>query len=292
MTLFIQQIVNGLVIGSTYALVAVGFTTVYGVVNILNVAQADLVTLTGYAGLFAFTALGFGVGGVIGAIILASVLIGLVLYYGLFIRLRSTDLLAMFVATIGISFVIEYGLARVEGSAPQLFPSFLPFGSVAIDGVTVSYAQLIVFCVSVGLSLAVGLGVAKTRIGRHMKAVAASPEIAAAMGVNVGRIRLLTVITSSVLAGIAGFLLASYYASVNPFLGQTLAFNMFVIAIVGGVGSTLGTMVVSLAVGIIPAVTSMYLDPNITSILPLLLMVLILRFRPEGLFGSVRLRYG
>jgi branched-chain amino acid transport system permease protein len=292
MTYFLQQLVNGLTIGSTYALVAVGFALVYGVVGILNAAQADIATLTGYVGLYFAVNVGLGFWGAVGGVIVSAVLAGVVVYYVIFARLRTDNLLAMFVATIGLSFVIEYGVARVKGSAPDLFPSYLPGGSFSIGGVQIEYAQLIVFCVSVTLCVGLWLFVRATSIGRQMRAVAASPEIATTLGINAPMIRLGSVVISSLLAGVAGLLLATLYSSVNPFLGQTLAFNMFVIAIVGGVGSILGTLSVSLLVGIIPAVTSTYLNANVTATLPLALMMLVLLVKPEGLVGGTALRSG
>ena len=292
MTYFLQQLVNGLTIGSTYALVAVGFTLVYGVVGILNVAQADLATLSGYVALYLAVDVGLGFWGGLAGVIGCSIAVGVLLYYVIFSRLRPDNLLAMFVATIGVSFAIEYGIARVKGSAPDLFPSYLPNGSFSVDSVSVRYAQLIVFSISVSLCLMLWLLVRRTSLGRQMRAVAASPDIAVALGVKAPLVRLGSVVVSSLLAGIAGLLLATLYTSVNPFLGQTLAFNMFVIAIVGGVGSVIGTLTISLLVGIIPAVTTTYLNANITATLPLALMVLVLIARPEGLAGGHVVRKG
>lgn len=292
MTYFLQQLVNGLTIGSTYALVAVGFALIYGVVGILNAAHADVATLTGYIGLYFAVSVGIGFWGALAGVLGTAVLAGLVLYYVIFARLRPDNLLAMFVATIGVSFVIEYGIARVKGSAPELFPSYLPSGSFSIGSVSIEYAQLIVFVTSIGLCVALWAAIRFSTLGRQLRAVAASSEMAVALGINARAVRLLAVVASSILAGIAGLLLATLYQSVNPFLGQTLAFNMFVIAIVGGVGSVLGTLGVSLLVGIIPAVTSTYLNANITATLPLALMVLVLLARPEGLVGGSSARRG
>lgn len=292
MTYFLQQLVNGLTIGSTYALVAVGFALIYGVVGILNAAHADISTLTAYVGLYFAVSVGVGFWGAFAGVVGSAVVAGIVLYYVIFARLRPDNLLAMFVATIGVSFVIEYGIARVEGSAPQLYPSYLPAGSFNVGAVTIQYAQLIVFLISVGLCVALWAAVRFTAFGRKLRAVAASPDVAVALGINARSVRLVAVVISSLLAGVAGLLLATLYESVNPFFGQTLAFNMFVIAIVGGVGSVLGTLSVSLLVGIIPAVTSTYLNANITAILPLVLMVLVLLARPQGLAGGTSLRRG
>jgi branched-chain amino acid transport system permease protein len=292
MSYFLQQLVNGLTIGSTYALVAVGFALIYGVVGILNAAHADITTLTGYVGLYLGVSVGIGFWGALAGVLGAAIAAGLILYYVIFARLRPDNLLAMFVATIGVSFVIEYGIARIKGSAPQLFPSYLPNGGFAIGSVSIQYAQLIVFVTSTALCVLLWAGIRVTALGRQIRAVAASPEMAVALGINARRVRLGAVVGSSLLAGVAGLLLSTLYSSVNPFLGQTLAFNMFVIAIVGGVGSVLGTLAVSLLVGIIPAVTSTYLDANITATLPLALMVLVLLVRPEGLAGGSSLRQG
>jgi branched-chain amino acid transport system permease protein len=292
MTYFLQQLVNGLTIGSTYALVAVGFALIYGVVGILNAAHADIATLSGYIALYLAVTVGLGFWGALAGAIGSAIAIGILLYYVLFARLRADNLLAMFVATIGLSFVIEYGIARVRGSAPELFPSYLPSGAFTISSVSIQYAQLVVFSVSVALCIGLWLFVRATALGRQMRAVAASPDVAVALGINARRIRLGSVVVSSILAGVAGLLLATLYSSVNPFLGQTLAFNMFVIAIVGGVGSILGTLAISLLVGVIPAVTTTYLNANITAILPLALMVIVLVIRPEGLAGGGAVRRG
>ncbi len=292
MSYFLQQLVNGLTIGSTYALVAVGFALIYGVVGILNAAHADIATLTGYVGLYFAVSVGIGFWGALAGVLGSAIAAGIVLYYVIFARLRQDNLLAMFVATIGVSFVIEYGIARIKGSAPDLFPSYLPGGSFQVGSVEIQYAQLLVFTISVALCVTLWAGVRFSALGRQLRAVAASSEMAVALGINARAVRLGAVVVSSLLAGVAGLLLATLYSSVNPFLGQTLAFNMFVIAIVGGVGSVLGTLAISLLVGVIPAVTSTYLNANITAILPLALMVLVLLARPQGLAGGGSLRRG
>lgn len=284
--IIVQQIINGVIIGSIYALVTLGFTTVYGVANILNVAQADIATLTGYVSLFVFTNLGLGAAGAVVGGIIASLGIGIVLFYAVFSRIRSGDLLAMFIATIGLSFLIEYGLAAIAGSAPRLYPALLPAGSVHLGSLVVANSGLTVVGICLALALVLWLLIEGTAFGRRVRAVAAMPEMASAVGINVGRVRLLMVMISSLLGGIAGLLLSALYTNVQPFVGQTLAFNMFVIAVVGGVGSIPGTVVVGLIVGIIPAVTSAYLNVNVTAMLPLALLVIVLRIRPEGLFGS------
>jgi branched-chain amino acid transport system permease protein len=293
-----QEIINGLVLGSTYALVAIGFNVIYGVVGILNVAQGDIAIVGSYAGLAMLTALGLTAGGAVatagavGAAVVGSGALGLVLYFLVLKRISSDQLLGMFVATIGVSLVIEYGLARLEGSYPKTFPPVLGTGSVSGLGLVVTRAQITVVACSLILAALVGLVLTRTAFGRHMRAVAENADVAAAFGVNVGLVRLVSVVGTSMIAGLAGFLLAGLYSTADPFLGQTLALNMFVVSIVGGASSISGAVVVSAALGIATSVAQGYTSASIGSIIPLCVLVVFLIIRPQGLFAASQLRRG
>ena len=294
----LQEIVNGLVLGSTYALVAVGFNVIYGVVGILNVAQGDIAVAGSYVSLAVLAVLGITSSGLLAASIgllaslVGSAIIGAVLYFGVVKRIPDDQMLSMFVATIGVSLAIEYLIARLEGSYPKTFPSLLGNGSWTVLGVLVTHAEVIVVVVSLLLALVVGLSISKTSFGRKMRAVAEQPEVAAAYGVNVESVRLLSVCGTSMIAGLAGFLLAGLFNTAEPFLGQTLALNMFVVSIVGGSSSVLGAVTASAVLGIASSVAQGYVSANVASMIPLAFLVVFLIVRPEGLFSASQLRRG
>jgi branched-chain amino acid transport system permease protein len=297
-TQLIQEIINGLVLGSSYALVAIGFNVIYGVVGILNVAQGDIAVAGGYGGLAVLTAAGL-VGSGIGSVflslagsLLASGALGLVLYYGVLKRIPQDQMLGMFVATVGVSLVIEYGLARIYGSYPKTYPGLLGTGSFDIDGVLITHAQIVVVAASALLAVLVATALTRTPFGRQMRAVAENSDVARTFGVNVTWVRLVSVVATSMIAGFAGFLLASLYNTVQPFLGQQLAINMFVVSIVGGAASITGAVSISAVIGIATAVTQGYVNANYASMVPLGFLVIFLLIRPQGLFASSQLRRG
>lgn len=297
-SLIVQEVINGLVLGSTYALVAIGFNVIYGVVGILNVAQGDIAVAGGYSALAVVTAVGVtspGFGTAIlalAAALVGSGILGAALYYLVLKRIPSDQLLAMFVATIGVSLVIEYGIARVEGSYPKSFPSVLGSKRFDIGSVEITQAQLTVVIASLLLAGIIGLVVGKSTFGRRMRAVAENADVATAFGVNVGLVRLISVTMTAMIAGFAGFLLAGLYNTAEPFLGQTLALNMFVVSIVGGAASIQGAVAVSAVLGVATAVAQGYVSSTTAAIIPLCFLVAFLAIKPNGLFAGSQLRRG
>jgi len=286
MTHTIQLIWDGLIIGSTYALVALGFTLVFGVLGVLNVAHADFYTLGAYVALWVGTAAGLGrILGVVAALV-AGALAGLILYVIVLRKLDQQQMLAVFIATLGISFFIQNFIARIVGpdtvSSPPLFKS--DFHSIA--GVSVSDAQILLL----GAAIAIGVGLIRwittSGAGRDMRAVAENAMLARTAGINVAGVLIVTVAVASVVAALGGVLVTNMTQTVSPYLSADIGLKMFIVAMVAGAGSVGGAVLAGLGLGVIEAFTVAYVGSSWQHIAGLTILVLVLMLRPEGIFGK------
>jgi branched-chain amino acid transport system permease protein len=286
MTHVVQVIVDGLSIGSTYALVGVGFTLVFGVLGILNGAHADFYMLGAFVSLWIGT--NAGAGALLGvlAAIPAGAVAGLILYVIALRRLSSEELTSVFIATLGVSFFLQYFVARIVGpevhSSPPLFQSTFH----DIGGVFISDAQILLIGSTVIVTAALMLWIGKTTIGRDMRAVAENSFLARAVGVRAGVVMAVTIAIASAIAALGGVLVTNVSLTVTPFLSNEVALKMFVVAMVAGAGSVGGAAVAGIGLGIAESVTVAYAGSQWQDVAPLLILVLVLMFRPQGLFGK------
>jgi branched-chain amino acid transport system permease protein len=312
MTLFIQTLIVGITTGAIYALIALGYTMVYGIVELINFAHGDIfmigtfVTVTIF-GAFGITLssnqpTGFGLVGVLlvsllGAMLVCAVL-GVVIERVAYRPLRNAPRLAPLISAIGVSLILENvgeiwkGLNFV--SIPQIFPQIFYY----IGPVYITSINILVLVVSVALMIALQWLVTSTRIGRAMRAVAQDREAAALMGVNVDRIISVTFFIGAALAGAAGLIYGLQFGSSIFYLGFTLGLFAFTAAVLGGIGNLVGAMLGGLLIGVIEALSALIPDSNNGGFgLPhggaawheaiiFVVLILILVFRPSGLLGQ------
>lgn len=306
MRLFLQEIVVGITTGAIYALIALGYTMVYGIIELINFAHGDIFMIGTFVsvsifGLFGITQgshpAGFTLVGILIVTCLISMLIcavlGVVIERVAYRPLRNAPRLAPLISAIGVSLILENAGALWKGlgfvSIPQIFPQI----NYNLGPVTISSVNILVLVVALALMIALQWMVSSTRTGRAMRAVAQDREAAALMGVNVDRIIGVTFFIGAALAGAAGFIYGLQYGSSFFFIGFQLGLIAFTAAVLGGIGNLAGAMLGGVLIGIIGALSS--LIPS--SVLPhggdawqnaiiFAILILILVFRPSGLLGQ------
>ncbi len=286
MDLFLQQILNGLVIGSTYAVVAVGFSLVFTVLRVINFAHPDVFMLGMFAGLWAAHNISSNPVVVMIAGAAGAGLFGLVLERVVVRPLRGRDVLMTLIATLGVAIMLENGMALIEGPDPLAYPGLLAQVQLNLGGVELGSRQLGNFAVSL-LVLAFGSWyVRATRYGRATRAIAERPDVAAAFGVNVDVISRITVMLSSMMAGVAAVSVGALYGSAWVFVGMLYGLKAFIVMLVAGNRYFEGVAVVALALGVVEALVTGYISSSLSDAVAFFLLIGVLYFRPDGLFGS------
>jgi branched-chain amino acid transport system permease protein len=286
---FVQAVVSGLVMGSIYALMTVGMTLIYGTLRTLNMALGAMVMIGGYASWMLFDSVGLGpVAGIVVAALVAfafGVLIQQVSVRPLIGRQGFDFEMTAFISTFAVAIVLSNLALRIYGARNKAVPPVIRGRLHLMDGVSVSYHSLVLAAVAVGMLIALGLFLSKTRYGLGITAVAQQLDAARLMGIPVHRVYNLTMGVSSALAGVAGVLLGSVFF-VSPNSGDLPLLKALIVAIFGGLGSVRGTIAAAYIIGLLEALISLYLGVKWS--LPLLFVVImvVLLIRPTGLYGK------
>lgn len=307
----LQHLVNGLSVGTIYALIALGYTMVYGVLKLINFAHGDVYMVGAYAGFYLAELLipgGHAPGdGMAGAMLRALVvsagamaicgLLGYLIERLAYRPLRGRARITSLITAIGVSFLLEYGfqlqpwgflpIPFPPGPSPRFFPELLPRADWSVGGVSISNYDVIGLAVALGLMLALQFIVYRTRFGTAMRAVSFDPQVAGLMGIPVNRVISWTFVLGSALAAAAGILNAVPRPQINPLFGLMPGLKAFVAAVLGGIGSVPGAMVGGLALGLAEEFVAAYTLSSLKDAIAFTVLILVLLFRPEGLFGRV-----
>ena len=287
MDLFLQQVANGLVIGSTYAVVAIGFALAFTVLRVINFAHPDIFMVGMFTGLVAATQYPvLGLGLVMLAGMLGAGAVGFVLERTVIAPLRGRDVLMTLIGTLGVAIMLQNGMALIAGPDPVAFPSLLPRRFIDIGPVALTLRQIANFVICLLLLALVSFYVRGTSYGRATRAIAERPDVAAAFGVNVGRICQFTILLASLMAGAAAVSVGMLYGSASAFVGLLYGLKAFICMLVAGNRYFEGVMVVALAIGIIEALVTGYLSSSLRDAVAFFVLIGVLYFRPNGLFGS------
>jgi branched-chain amino acid transport system permease protein len=284
--LFLQQLVNGLVIGSTYAVVAVGFSMVFTVLRVINFAHPDIFMLGMFAGLSAGTYVSHNFFVVLALGAVGAGVAGLVLERLVIRPLRGREVLMTLIATLGVAIMLENGMALLIGPDPVPFPSLLAQTSLSLGGVQIGERQLANFAISLLLLGLASYYVRATRYGRATRAIAERPDVAAAFGVNVNVISKITVVLASMMAGMAAVSVGALYGSASAFVGLLYGLKSFIVMLVAGNRYFEGVMAVALGLGVVEALVTGYLSSSLSDAVAFFMLIVVLYFRPNGLFGS------
>ncbi|MBS2028915.1 MAG: branched-chain amino acid ABC transporter permease [Deltaproteobacteria bacterium] len=292
MSEFFQHLVNGLSLGTIYALIALGYTMVYGVLKLINFAHADVFMIGAYTGLFSARAIGGeGEGSYAraGAVLVISMLVsaglGMLIERLAYRPLRARPRLTALITAIGVSFFLENGAQLLWSPDPRRFPRLFESHTFFLGNTAISSMQIIAFLVAVAMMAGLQYLVFRTRFGLAMRAVSFEPSTAALMGVPVDRTISITFAVGSALAAGAAILFGLQYPRVEPFMGLMLGLKAFVAAVLGGIGNVPGSMVGGLVLGLAEEFVAGYGLSSYRDAVAFAILIAILILRPEGIFG-------
>ena len=287
MDLFLQQVANGLVIGSTYAVVALGFALAFSVLRVIHFAHPDFFMLGMFAGLVAANAFPGAallialLGGAAGAALAGSAIERTVIS-----PLRGRDILTTLIGTLGVAIMLQNGMVAIVGPDPVPYPALLPRSFVEMGPVLLTWRQVTNLGLSLMLLVLVSFYVRATRAGRATRAIAERPDVAAAFGVNVARICQITIVLASAMAGIAAVSVGTLYGSASAFVGLLYGLKAFTCMLVAGNRHIEGVMAVAILLGVIEALVTGYISSSLRDAVAFCVLISVLYVRPNGLFGS------
>lgn len=292
---FLQQLTNGLAIGGIYALIALGYTMVYGVLRLINFAHGDLFTLGAYLGFSLLTGTGLATigNGLALALILVLVALGIVGFAGVMLErvayrpLRHSNRLAAVVSALGASIFIQNAIMLGYGARTQVYPgSILPAIDIVLFGTSIPFKRVVLFAGSIVLMFLLSWFINRTRTGAAVRAVAIDQGAAKLMGIDVNRIIALIFFIGPALGGAAGVMVGLHYGSISHDMGLTYGLKAFTAAILGGIGNIPGAMVGGILLGVIEALGAAYISIAWKDAIAFFVLILILILRPTGLLGE------
>ena len=289
--MFIEQVINALQIGSTYAIIAIAFTLLIGVLNLLNFAVGEIFMLGSFFALtFLFMGLPFWTAFIL-AIVLSG-LISLVIYYFSFDILKGAPLLIPLVSTLGFSILLQNAAGLIWGTERQAFPEYISSVIVHFGPIGISPAQIVIFAVAILLMVSLDQFIQKTRIGRGMRAVAENPKTANILGINSRWVIITTFFSSGVLAGASGILFSISYFTVEPLIGFHAGIKAIAAMIVGGLGNVRGAIAGGFFIGFLEIMSMHFLGSEFRDIIVYALIFATLIVLPQGLMGVVKQEKG
>lgn len=284
---FLQQMINGLSLGSIYALIALGYTMVYGIIKLINFAHGDIYMLGAFTAFYATTFFHFNFFvALIIAMLLCGVL-GVVIERIAYKPLRHATRITALITAMGVSYVLEYTMQYFAGSDVKTFPTdLLENTAFSLGGVRITMMQIYIFVITIILMVLLTYIVNKTKMGRAMRAVSVDEDAAKLMGINVDTTISFTFFLGSCLAGVAGVLVGVYYNSINPLMGMTPGLKAFIAAVFGGIGNIPGAMIGGLFIGIAETLVTAYGSSLYKDAIVYVILILVLILKPDGLLGK------
>ena len=293
MTTFLQQLVNGLSLGSIYALIALGYTMVYGVLRLINFAHGDVYMLGAYVGYFLSRRLQAKEPSLTSAILvmlgsmIACAIFGLIIERLAYRPVRRASRLTLLITAIGVSLFIENAAQLVFGPDPKFFPSLAPHKDFIVAGVHLTSEQLTVIGVSFLLMILLRFFIRKTRTGKAMRAVSFNLDAAKLMGISTDRIIATTFALGSALAAAGGVLIGMQIPKIDPLMGILYGLKAFVAAVLGGIGNVPGAVLGGLLIGTSEVMVVGYLSSTYRDAIAFGILILVLILRPQGILGRV-----
>ena len=283
---FIKTLISGLGLGSIYALIALGYTMVYGIAKMLNFAHGDVIMVGAYAGIVAFTSAGLPPVFTVFLSVLVCTLLGVTIEHFAYKPLRGASSLSVLITAIGMSYLLQNLALMIFGSQQKAYPQYVKLGQVSLGAVTVDGITLLTLgvtaCIMVGMSLFIN----RTKLGKAMRAVAEDRGAAELMGISVDRTIALTFAIGSALAAVASMCYGLTYVYIKPTTGAMPGIKAFTAAVFGGIGSLPGAMLGGIALGVIEQMAKTYISPLWADAIVFAVLVLVLVVRPTGLLGK------
>ena len=298
---FFAQLVAGLTIGSLYALLALGYTMVYGILKLLNFAHGDVYMMGAYLGYYVLTALGGSASPAVstgllfalmfGAAMLGCGVLGVVIERFAYRPLRRAPRIAPLISALGVSFFLQQTAVLIFGPIPKQYDTYSLnggelFNTISIGNLRIQYAQLLVIVSAIVLMAALTLLVRRTTVGKAMRATSVDLEAASMMGINVDRVIAFTFLIGSALDGAAGVMAGIVFQNINPYMGFGAGLKALTAAVVGGIGNIQGAMLGGMIIGVAEQLTIGYLSSAFQDLIVLSVLILFMLFRPTGILGS------
>ncbi len=286
MSNLIQQLVNGVALGSIYALMALGYTMVYGIIGLINFAHGDIYMVGAFVGFSLVTTAGVGVFSALIISMIFTALLGVIIERVAYKPLRGSTRIAALITAIGVSMLLQNVMIALKGPEVRAFPADLPALSLNFGSFSINSQQLLILVVTIVLMIALQVIVQKTKLGQAMRAVSVDDQAAQLMGINANTIISFTFLIGSALAGAAGVLVGIYYNSLSPLMGVNIGTKAFVAAVVGGIGSIPGAMCGGLIIGLVETFVAMVGLSTWKDAVVYAILIVILLVKPTGLLGK------
>ena len=301
MDIFIQQLINGLTLGAVYAVVALGYTMVYGIIQLINFAHGEVVMI---GAMVAYSAIGVlapaGLPPLVvvllatGCAVPACMLIGYAMERIAYRPLRGAPRLAPLITAIGISIILQHVAMMIWSRNPLAFPQVVRVESYAIGGATITNVQIAIMAISLAMMAGLAALVYRTRLGTAMRATAQNPQVAGLMGIDTDRVVALTFVIGAALAAVAGVMVATYYGIAHYTMGSQLGLKAFCAAVLGGIGNVPGAMLGGIVLGVVEALGAGYIGDltgnvfgsNYQDVFAFIVLIGVLVLRPSGLLGE------
>ena len=286
MVQFIQQFINGMSLGSIYALVALGYTMVYGIIKLINFAHGEMYMIGAFFSFYLITILKLPF------FVALFISMALVAVLGFFIEriaykpLRNATRIAALITAIGVSFLMQYTTMFLVGADTKVFPEVFVNKNYYLFSIKISFEQILIFVITAGLMIALQALVNKTRIGRSMRAVSTDKEAAALMGIDVDKTIAITFALGAALADAAGTLVGMYYNTISPLMGVNPGLKAFVAAVFGGIGHIRGAMLGGFVIGLIETMVIGAGYSLMKDAIVFFVLILVLIIKPSGLLGK------
>ena len=283
---WIQQLVNGISLGSIYALIALGYTMVYGIIKLINFAHGDVFMIGAFIGFYAIAKWELGFFPALLLAMAVCAVFGVLIERIAYKRLRNATRIAALITAIGVSLLIEYTTIFFRGAQPAAYPEVVKNKILDVFGVQISSTSILILSVSVVLMLLLQFIVHKTKIGKAMRAVSHDADAAKLMGINVDNTISATFAIGSALAGAAGVIFGVYYTKIDPLMGVIPGVKAFIAAVLGGIGIIPGAMAGGMLLGVVESIVSALGYSLWRDAAAFVILILILIFRPSGIFGK------
>lgn len=287
MNLFLNQLINGLHVGSIYALIALGYTMVYGIVKLINFAHGDIIMVGAYTAVIALLTLGWSVPLALLMAVVVCVLFGVLIERIAYKPLRSSPRISSLITAIGVSMLLQNAALLIFGAQPRPFPTVFDIAPLKLNGVQISFVTLLTIGVAAVLMVLLHSFVQSSKAGKAMRAASEDYVTAQLMGINVNTTITLTFAIGCALAGIGSFLFCMAYPAVSPTMGSLPGLKAFIAAVLGGIGIIPGAMLGGFVMGVAESLTKAYISTTMSDAVVYGILILVLLVKPTGLLGKL-----
>ena len=282
----IQQLLNGITLGSIYSLVALGYTMVYGIVKLINFAHGDIYMVGAFVGLVTATFMGKNFILVIAVSMILTAFLGVLVEKTAYKPVRNSSRISALISAIGASIFISNLVVLINGPQREAYPEIFPRIEFGLGGITVSFLQIFIILISIALMYGLYYIVYNTKMGIAMRAVSQNLNTSRLMGINPDNVISFTFAIGSSLAAAAGVLVGTYYRAIDPLMGLIFGLKAFVAAVLGGIGSIPGAVVGGLVLGLAEVMGVAFISPSFRDAIAFGILIFILIVKPSGLFGK------